>query len=353
MRAKLSATLGIFLCATATWAEAPTQSQRPLLRDSPATHAVPIAAAQPEQRPNRAPDRDASEAVILAAVAVSTPQKLLPRQEPAEAVTLDAAPDLRPQPRGGLFAEAEIPADSLVEVTRQMTRVHFGAEGRPTPRPPHPLEGVMLASATLLVPMTPDAPHPVARPAGFMKLFQRKENYSSAGAVCEVNAIKGVAIPTVGRPSSGCGIENPVRVTEVSGVRLSTPITVDCTTARALNTWVSKSLKPTVGRKGGGVEQVTVAASYACRTRNNVPGGKLSEHARGHAVDVSGFELENGTKVPLLGNWNSREWGKTMKKLHKAACGPFGTVLGPNADSYHQDHFHLDTARYRSGSYCK
>jgi hypothetical protein len=39
--------------------------------------------------------------------------------------------------------------------------------------------------------------------------------------------------------------------------------------------------------------------------------------------------------------------------MHKAACGPFGTVLGPNSNRFHQDHFHFDTARYRSGSYCR
>jgi hypothetical protein len=42
-----------------------------------------------------------------------------------------------------------------------------------------------------------------------------------------------------------------------------------------------------------------------------------------------------------------------MRRMHRGACGPFGTVLGPEADRYHQDHFHFDTARYRSGSYCR
>jgi hypothetical protein len=27
--------------------------------------------------------------------------------------------------------------------------------------------------------------------------------------------------------------------------------------------------------------------------------------------------------------------------------------LGPDADRYHQDHFHLDTASHRSGPYCR
>ena len=60
-----------------------------------------------------------------------------------------------------------------------------------------------------------------------------------------------------------------------------------------------------------------------------------------------------GTVVSVLQGWKSSRWSKAMRRVHKSACGPFGTVLGPKADRYHQDHFHMDTARYRSGSYCR
>ncbi len=30
--------------------------------------------------------------------------------------------------------------------------------------------------------------------------------------------------------------------------------------------------------------------------------------------------------------------GPILQKLHRAACGPFGTVLGPNSDRFHQNH---------------
>ena len=33
--------------------------------------------------------------------------------------------------------------------------------------------------------------------------------------------------------------------------------------------------------------------------------------------------------------------------------GGFGTVLGPESDQFHQDHFHFDTARHRGGPYCR
>ncbi|WP_236545274.1 extensin-like domain-containing protein [Tropicimonas marinistellae] len=261
----------------------------------------------------------------------------------------------RPRPRAGVFSTAVTPADSLAQVSRQVTRVHYGVPGTlaPLPRPPHPLYGLAHPAAVVAVPMPQGAPHPKVRPAGFAKLFQRRDSFSRTGSVCGVNGIKGATRATIGRPSSGCGISNPVKVTSVSGVRLSTPATIDCTTAKALNAWVVQALKPAVGRRGGGPDEIKLAASYACRSRNNVPGGKLSEHARGHAVDISGFSLKDGTDVTVLSNWRSKDWGGTLKKLHAAACGPFGTVLGPNADRYHQDHFHFDTARYRSGHYCR
>ncbi|MEN8831703.1 MAG: extensin family protein [Pacificibacter sp.] len=37
----------------------------------------------------------------------------------------------------------------------------------------------------------------------------------------------------------------------------------------------------------------------------------------------------------------------------KAACGPFGTVLGAETDTFHKDHFHFDTARCGSKSHCR
>ena len=124
-------------------------------------------------------------------------------------------------------------------------------------------------------------------------------------------------------------------------------------TAKALNAWVREGVIPAVGRTGGGVARINVIAHYACRTRNNKSGAKLSEHAKGHAVDIAGITLADGTKLTVLNHWRSSSFGKIIKAMHRSACGPFGTVLGPNADRYHQDHLHIDTARYRSGSYCR
>ena len=116
---------------------------------------------------------------------------------------------------------------------------------------------------------------------------------------------------------------------------------------------MDKTAKPALRRKGGGLKSLRVAAHYSCRSRNNQKGAKISEHGRGRAIDISGFHLADGSEISVLNGWSAGSTRKTMHQLHKGACGPFGTVLGPNSDRFHQDHFHFDTARYRSGRYCK
>lgn len=207
---------------------------------------------------------------------------------------------------------------------------------------------------------------PKARPKNMRRIVARAKANPAApiavsgevrgprrGSICGDRAIRGQAIARIRGRISACGIENPVKVTSVDGVALSTPATLDCTTAKALKQWVHTGVKPAVGRMGGGIKSLRVVAHYACRTRNNQPGAKISEHGRGRAIDIAAINLNNGTALTVLSDWRTNRKGTALKRMHKSACGPFGTVLGPNANKYHQDHFHFDTARYRSGTYCR
>lgn len=171
------------------------------------------------------------------------------------------------------------------------------------------------------------------------------------GYVCGDPAIQGTGLKPIPAKIRGCGLSDGVTVTAVSGVPLSQPVTVDCTTAKALKTWVDKGIRPAIGKTGGGLARLEIAASYACRPRNNQKGAKVSEHGRGRAIDLAGVRLANGQVISVLAGW--RQAPKIVKALHRSACGPFGTVLGPNADRFHKDHIHVDTARYRGGNYCK
>ena len=173
------------------------------------------------------------------------------------------------------------------------------------------------------------------------------------GGICGLPSVVGISLPERASPIDGCGIEKPVQISSVGGVALSPAAVMDCGTATAMRNWVRDGVKPAVGRTGGGVASLRVAADYACRTRNSRKGAKISEHGKGRAIDISALTLRSGEQIDVLSGWRSRDRGELLRALHSAACGPFGTVLGPESDRYHQDHFHFDTARYRSGSYCR
>jgi hypothetical protein len=42
-----------------------------------------------------------------------------------------------------------------------------------------------------------------------------------------------------------------------------------------------------------------------------------------------------------------------LRRLHKGACSAFGTVLGPEANEAHRNHFHFDLAPRRRSNYCE
>ncbi len=174
-----------------------------------------------------------------------------------------------------------------------------------------------------------------------------------SGGLCGLPDLQGTSLAPIPGQVAGCGIAAPVRVTALGGIRLSVPAVMDCTTATALDGWVRRAAIPAWSGRGGGLAGLQVAASYDCRPRNNVKGARMSEHGRGRAIDISGFTLKNGSSVTVLQGWRDGRFGAILHRLHDAACGPFGTVLGPGSDGYHRSHLHLDTAAYRGGAYCR
>lgn len=215
------------------------------------------------------------------------------------------------------------------------------------------------------------APHrslrPVARPSAITPMPRQASiipamskpprtttvNGQRVGRICGDRDLLGVEVGRVPGKLAGCGIRNAVKLYSVSGVELSTPATMECDTARAIKKWTERGMNRAVGRTGGGVVKFKVAAGYSCRTRNHRPGAKISEHGKGRAIDFSGFYLKNGEYISVLNDWGKGKYGRILKDMHRSACGPFGTVLGPNADRHHKDHFHFDVAKHRGGSYCR
>lgn len=224
---------------------------------------------------------------------------------------------------------------------------------RPELRPVSPQVTAAAARPSDLPLLGPDTSlMPYLRPESLEQAILFKRRKLRKGSVCGDIAIQGKPVGRVSSKVSACGIKDAVQITSVSGVALSRPSTMDCGTAIALNKWVDKSVKPTFKRRGP-VVQLQVAAHYACRTRNNRKGARISEHGKGRAIDISGFVMADGEVVTVYDGWRKNPSQKQLKKVWRGACGPFGTVLGPNSDRYHRDHFHLDTARYRRGPFCR
>ena len=176
------------------------------------------------------------------------------------------------------------------------------------------------------------------------------------GASGEVERLDGDLVAVKRAPvrdAGACGVKNAYVVTRAGGVDLSRPAIMTMRAARALDIWVRRGARPAVGNRGGGLVELTVAAHYACRTRNSRRGAKLSEHAKGRAIDISSFVMADGSRITVLNGWRKRGDKDILARAYRSACGVFGTTLGPDADRFHQDHFHFDVADHRGGPYCR
>lgn len=291
---------------------------------------------RPQPRPvEAAPVEAATETKAETAATVPRPlprpttlalPQAVPLAELAQVPPALAVPMLRPLPRPAALA-APVPALLAVTVAQAPSGMT-----RPVPRPE-----TLLASA----PVKPER-------GGLAALFgtrKPRKPVVTDGFVCGDPDIRGDELAPVTSKVTGCGIDEPVRVTSVNGIRLRGPATIDCTTASALKTWIDKGMRPSFSKE---VVELQIAGSYVCRPRNNVRGNKVSEHGRGKAVDISAFVFSDGSEWSV-----SRDYNRQMRKAHKAACGIFGTTLGPGSDGYHEDHLHFDTAGYRNGPYCR
>jgi hypothetical protein len=175
----------------------------------------------------------------------------------------------------------------------------------------------------------------------------------AGGGLCGVAGLEGTNIDPITSQVAGCGVSAPVRVTHVAGVKLSQGAIMDCPTAQALHEWVTTGVQPAIGRMGGGVAELRVAAHYVCRPRNHRSGARISEHGKGKAIDISAIILANGDSMSVRDDWRGSRYSRALQQMHRAACGTFGTTLGPGSDGMHEDHFHYDTARHRNGAYCR
>ena len=153
-----------------------------------------------------------------------------------------------------------------------------------------------------------------------------------------------------------CRIGNPVKVTTLP-VAMNKPGILGCDTVRTLSHFISDTVQP-LARKyfGQDVARIDHMGTYDCRmarteasskTAGGSKGGKLSEHAKGQAIDFAGVELADGRVISVRDHWHkSGASGAFLHALAQEACKNFNVVLTPNHDRLHWDHIHMDTGPY-------
>jgi len=202
-----------------------------------------------------------------------------------------------------------------------------------------------------------------------------------------------------------CGAPAPILVKSIGedpAVAIEPPATMNCTLAVRLDAWLRDTVQPAAAALGSHVVKIHNASSYKCRNRYGGANTKISEHALANALDVSEFDLASGEHVTVLDNWRRPaptpqppplpdpkpkqaadvpltkvkveqtappvpppvakppiEMSVAERKsafvhgIHDDACKTFNTVLGPDANAAHKDHFHLDMKVRRYVKICE
>lgn len=153
----------------------------------------------------------------------------------------------------------------------------------------------------------------------------------------------------------GCNKLGTVQLSTLSGDTSEFGVSnlgpVKCSTAKAFGAWARYGVDRAARQiLGSSLARIETMGSYSCR---NIAGStRRSAHATGNAIDVSGFVLADGRRIDLKSDWDGgtaaeREF---LRIVHKSACKRFGTVLGPEYNAAHKDHFHLEGT---GNSFCR
>ena len=152
----------------------------------------------------------------------------------------------------------------------------------------------------------------------------------------------------------GCVVLGAVQLLDI-GVPVTGIKSMRCELARTFSAWVRNAVAPAAKQiLGSELVRVETFGTYSCRAINGggaATVGRLSEHGLANAVDVSGFVLRDGRRITLEKDWKSGDEAtrEFFSVVHQSACRRFRTVLSPNYNAAHRDHFHFDMGR---GPFC-
>jgi len=159
----------------------------------------------------------------------------------------------------------------------------------------------------------------------------------------------GVGYTRLDKPDDNpeCGIEDGLTLDQ-SLTPYSATLTMSCRLAATLYMWERHVVIPAAEELlGQGVKRIETMGSYSCRRVNGASTGRWSEHAHGEAVDISGFTLEDGSRVMIDDDFSTADKrGEFLRRVRDKACGLFSTTLSPDYNALHHDHLHFDMGFY-------
>jgi len=122
-----------------------------------------------------------------------------------------------------------------------------------------------------------------------------------------------------------------------------------CAVTAAMILWTRDVVQP-LARKyfGQKVVELENLGAYNCR---RIAGRQAqSEHSTANAIDISAFVLADGTRISLVGDWDDADVrSEFLHAVRDESCGLFSTVLSPDYNEAHANHFHLDMAVRTAG----
>ncbi|MES2754995.1 MAG: extensin family protein [Pseudomonadota bacterium] len=196
----------------------------------------------------------------------------------------------------------------------------------------------------------PWTPLDLGQPVGMFtgrKLTALTDDFPQCRALLDRAGVRYTALPTV--RSGQCGYSDGVRFASGGARRIGyrpADLGVACPVAAALALWEWEVVQPAAAAHfGQAVASIDHFGSYSCRRLYGRDAGAFSEHATADAVDIAGFRLADGTRISVVGDWAKGDAKAAfLRQVHGGACGLFATVLGPDYNAAHRDHFHFDQA---------